>query len=214
MESSSATQASSTDASEQPGGRNVATADRVLGVAAGLFRRKGYATASTRELSELLGINKATLYHHIKDKEELLLRICRESLARITAAVAAVARSAPPETRLEAMIRAHMTNALNDRDMHMVMLTELRVLSPDARAEVIALRGRYEDLLREVIVVDQRAGRLRTDIDARYLTLALLNLLNWTIFWHNPTGELSVEELSDLLTATFLDGARSRSPGN
>jgi hypothetical protein len=93
--------------------------------------------------------------------------------------------------------------------MHMVMLTELRVLSPDALQDVIALRSQYEQLLREAIIEDQEAGRLRNDIDAKYLTLALLNLLNWTIFWHNPTGELSIEQLSDTQAAIFFEGARS-----
>ena len=198
-----------TGGSRRPSSPGSATGDSVLGVAAGLFRRKGYGAGSTRELAELLGINKATLYHHIRGKEDLLLRICRESLARITEAVAEAARCAPPETRLRDMIYAHLTHALDDQDMHMVMLTELRVLSPDSLNEVIELRTRYEDMLRQAIAADQKEGRLRADIDAKYLTLALLNLLNWTIFWHRPTGEHSVEDFCRWLTAIFLDGARN-----
>jgi AcrR family transcriptional regulator len=178
-------------------------------VAAELFRRKGYATSSTRELSELLGINKATLYHHIKGKEDLLLAICQESLTRITTPVAEVAESEPPETRLSAMIRTHLACALGDRDMHTVMLTELRALSPKSLAKVVRLRDRYEALLREAIVSDQQDGRIRRDIDAKYLTLALLNLLNWTIFWYNPAGERSIGELSELLTSIFLEGVEA-----
>jgi AcrR family transcriptional regulator len=186
------------------------TADRVLGVAADLFRRKGYATSSTRELSELLDINKATLYHHINSKEDLLLAICRESLTRISSSVGETAETAPPDTRLAAMIRTHLTCAVTDRDMHVVMLAELRALSPAASAEIINMRADYEAILRRAIAADQAEGRLRSDIDAKRLTLALLNLLNWTIFWFDPSGAQTPEELSDWLVTIFLDGARAR----
>jgi AcrR family transcriptional regulator len=184
------------------------TADRVLPVAAELFRRKGYAASSTRELSELLGINKATLYHHIDGKEDLLVAICRDSLSRIIEVVSQVARTEPPETRLRAVIHSHLASALNNRDMHAVMLTELRVLSTDHRAEIVQLRDDYEALLRQVIVADQEEGRLDPQIDSKYLTLALLNLLNWTIFWFDPAGEQTVPELGESFARIFLDGAR------
>src|ERR1700736_4491663 len=45
-----------------------ATSDRLLSAAASLFRQKGYSASTTREIAALLGINKASLYHHIKGK--------------------------------------------------------------------------------------------------------------------------------------------------
>jgi len=186
-------------------------ADRVFKSAAELFYQKGYATTTTRELAESLGINKATLYHYISGKEDLLVAICRESLARITARVAEVADSEPPSTRLREMVREHLACALGDREMHMVMLTELRALSPQNAQEIIELRAAYERLLREAVIVDQQEGRLRTDLEARQLTLALLNLLNWTIFWFNPGREESIPEVSAWLSAVFFEGAGANS---
>ena len=68
-----------------------------------------------------------------------------------------------------------MVSVLGDRDLHTVMLTEMRALSAEHHAAVVKLRDDYESLLRGQIAADQKAGRLRTDVDAKLLTLALLN---------------------------------------
>jgi TetR/AcrR family transcriptional regulator, cholesterol catabolism regulator len=187
------------------------TADRLLQTAATLFRKKGYGASSTRELSDLLGIQKSSLYHHIRSKEDLLLAISLESLKRIIATVAAASSVAEPGRRMEATITAHLETALRDCDMHLTMLVELRSLSLEHRAEVLRLRDRYEALVRNIIAEEQRDGHIRTDIDPKYLTLALLNLLNWTIFWFDPEGEHSATELARILMTIFLDGTRPAS---
>ena len=183
------------------------TAARLLPTAAALFRKRGYAAATTRELSEALGIRKASLYHHITSKEDLLYAMCVESLRHIHAEVAAAAESASGEDRLRAIIRRHVRCALEDRDMHAVMLTELRNLSETRLTDVVEQRDAYESLIRDAIADDQAAGRLRTDEDAKYLTLALLNLLNWTIFWYDPAGDHSPSGLGSFLATMFLEGA-------
>jgi TetR/AcrR family transcriptional regulator, cholesterol catabolism regulator len=183
---------------------------RLLRIAARLFRQKGYAASTTRELAEQLGIQKASLYHHIRSKEDLLFEISMESLRRITAAVECAADSAPEDARLREMIIKHIETALNDQDMHTSMLIELRSLSRERRAEVTMNRAKYEAMFRSVLESEQAAGRIRSDMSARYLTLALLNLLNWTIFWFDPNGDLSPKELGDVLAKVYLDGARER----
>jgi len=188
------------------------TADRLLQSAASLFRRKGYAATTTRELAGELGIQRASLYHHIRGKEDLLFDISMASLEHITAAVTEAAEQASDAERLEAMISAHLQAALDDRNMHMTMLIELRALSEERRVAVLAHRDTYEGLLRDAIRADQDSGRLRTDIDARYLTLSLLNLLNWTIFWFDPNGDMTSLELARIMCTVFLDGVRTLSP--
>jgi AcrR family transcriptional regulator len=186
------------------------TGGRLLVLAAELFRQKGYGLTTTRELASRLGIQKASLYHHMRGKEDLLFAISMASLERITGAVTAARDGAGADRRLRAMITAHLEAALQDQDMHTTMLIELRALSEGRQKEVRAGRDAYQDLLRSVIKDDQSAGRLRTDISAEYLTLSLLNLLNWTIFWFTPGGDRTAGELAEMMCTIFLDGARVR----
>jgi TetR/AcrR family transcriptional regulator, cholesterol catabolism regulator len=196
---------------EAAGGEE-STGDRLLALAAELFRQKGYGLTTTRELASRLGIQKASLYHHMRGKEDLLFAISMASLERISGAVTAVRDAAEPHERLPAMIMAHLETALQDQDMHTTMLIELRALSEERQKEVRAGRDAYQDLLRSVIDDDQSAGRLRADISAEYLTLSLLNLLNWTIFWFTPGGDRTAGELAEMMCTIFLDGTRIRRP--
>ena len=175
--------------------------------AARLFWEKGYAATTTREIAESLGVQRASLYYHMKSKEDLLYDLCVESLGNIhVAVVQAVADKSDPLDRIRAMIQAHVVSMLEDREKHATMLTELKALSPPRRVEIVRLRDEYEGLVRGVLSEGQEAGVLWREASAKELELALLNLLNWTIFWYSPDGELSPERLAGLLEKIYLGG--------
>ncbi|QYJ16596.1 HTH-type transcriptional repressor KstR2 [Rubrobacter xylanophilus DSM 9941] len=184
------------------------TSARLHAAAAGLFWNKGYAATTTRELAAVLGLQKASLYHHMESKEELLYDICVESLGNIRSAVeAAVEGVEDPLERVRALIRAHVVSMLMDKEKHATMLTEMRSLSEKRRREVIRLRDEYERLVRSVLAEAQEAGVLRDDLSAKQLALCLLNLMNWAIFWFRSGEELSPERLAEVFTTLFLEGA-------
>jgi AcrR family transcriptional regulator len=56
------------------------TPSGAIAIGARLFARKGYAATTTRELSKAMGITNGTFYHYYESKEDLLLKICEESL--------------------------------------------------------------------------------------------------------------------------------------
>jgi AcrR family transcriptional regulator len=182
------------------------TNSRLLQTAAELFWEKGFAGTSTRELSERLGIQKASLYYHIRSKDDLLFDISIRSLDEIQQAVMSAVASASSEGRLRAMVHAHLVTALTARDMHATMLTEMRAMSADRRVAVLARRDTYERTIVEIIKAEQEAGRLRADLNAHSLSLALLNLLNWTIFWYRPDGQQTIAELADFFCDIYLYG--------
>lgn len=175
--------------------------------AARLFWTKGYAATTTREIAESLGVQRASLYYHIESKEELLYDLCVESLGNIHGAVAqAIAGEVDPLERVRAMIRAHVVAMLKDREKHATMLTELKALSPSRQVEIVRLRDEYESLVEGILSDAQDSGVLWNEASAKELELALLNLLNWTIFWYRPNGDLSSEKLAELFEKIFLGG--------
>lgn len=52
-----------------------ATAKELRDEEARLFWKKGFASTSTRELAESLGVQKASLYNHMESKEQSLYDI-------------------------------------------------------------------------------------------------------------------------------------------
>jgi TetR/AcrR family transcriptional regulator, cholesterol catabolism regulator len=187
----------------EPDGRRVA--DRLLDSAAVLFRERGYARSTTRELAERLGISQPSLYHHVGSKQELLERLCVASLRRLREEASAI--DPDSQAPLRELIRVHVDLVARDRDLHLARVFEQDALEPEAHQRVVAEHERYAALVRALISSQQDAGRIRSDIDSKHLGLALLNLLNWTIFWFDPSGAESPDQLARMFADVFLEGA-------
>ncbi|MFT4086526.1 MAG: TetR family transcriptional regulator [Gordonia sp. (in: high G+C Gram-positive bacteria)] len=181
------------------------TADRLLAESAALFGERGYDAATTRELAARLGITKASLYHHIENKDDLLYRISTESLKRTSAAVREVWETAPAEVRLRQMIAVHMLGTFEAQALYRVALLELRRLTPDRRREVTVLRDAYAQMFRSAVRQDQADGRIRPELDSGVVTLTLLGILNWPVFWSSHPRE-AVPGVADFYADMFLHG--------
>jgi TetR/AcrR family transcriptional regulator, cholesterol catabolism regulator len=181
---------------------------RALDAAVGLFSRKGYIATSTREVAALLGIQKASLYYHINSKEDLLYLICQASLEQIRHDVeTAVKDVEDPLDRLRILICSHIESLLRDDERHSITFTEMQALSPDRLAQVLSLRDAHESLVRSVLQAAQNAGVLRADIEAKYLCLALLGIMNRATVWYRSGGTLSPSQVGQLFAVIFLTGA-------
>jgi AcrR family transcriptional regulator len=181
--------------------------DDLLRVAADLFWEKGYSKATTREIASRLGIGKATLYYHMPSKEYLLVELSLDSLRHMLDAAETVAESPLSGIKkIEHLIRVHVETMLKDKNKHATMLTEMRSLSYANRLRVLELRDRYQRVVEDVIDQAQREGYISLDIPSKYIALALLNLLNWTIFWYHDGGELEPQQLANIFCQIFIEG--------
>lgn len=184
------------------------TPERVLDTAATLFWEKGYAATTTREIAAAVGIQQASLYYHVASKEDLLYQLCVSSMERLLADVqTALGEAVNPMERIRIFIQAHLAGLLRQQIRHVNILTELRALSKPHHREVLALRKEYAELARSVLAAGQSAGVIRADIPAKYLYLALLNILNWAVVWFRREEALAAEQLAELFYLIYLGGA-------
>ncbi|HLK51082.1 MAG TPA: TetR family transcriptional regulator [Bryobacteraceae bacterium] len=197
---------------ETPAPSDRSTPERVLDTAAALFWEKGYAAATTREIAAAVGIQQASLYYHVNSKEGLLYQLCVSSMEQLLADVqSSVQGHRDPLDQLRALVGAHLSTLVKHQIRHVTMLTELRALSKRHHAEVLALRRKYADLVRSVLEQAQATGKIRTDIPARYLYLALLNILNWAVVWFRRDQALNADQLADVFWPIFLRGTLASS---
>ena len=66
--------------------------NRILLEARPLFVARGFNAVSMQQIADAAGVNKATLYHHFRDKEELFLEVVRQEIERATISMQAVLR--------------------------------------------------------------------------------------------------------------------------
>src|SRR5262245_65685960 len=57
--------------------------DKILDAAEVLFAKRGYAGIGLREVAEVVGLGKSSLFHHFRNKPQLYAAVTTRILARI-----------------------------------------------------------------------------------------------------------------------------------
>lgn len=177
-------------------------------LAAQLFVQEGFDRTTVRMLAQEMGIKSGSLFHHFRDKQEILCAVIEEGTQNaLTIAREALEACEPtPEARLHAMARAHLETLLTDRNAHVVALYEWRRLDAESRAHLSHLRDAYEALWQEVVGDALEAGLIHGDkfLVSRFV----LGALNWTVRWYDPHGSRTPEELARELIAMITPPSR------
>jgi AcrR family transcriptional regulator len=175
-----------------------------------LFRKKGYSATSMRDLAQAVGVEAASIYSHIKNKEELLANICfriADSFMESKKRVESI--SLPADEQLLLAIQAHVQVIINNLDASAVFLHEWRHLSTELLAEFIALRKSYENYLIRIIQKGSQEGIFIVQ-DEKMAVLSLLSGLNWIYDWYKPEGKLAPEDVALNLAHLILHGIQNK----
>ncbi|WP_216896757.1 TetR/AcrR family transcriptional regulator [Nocardia alni] len=85
--------------------RRTDTRERILAVALRMFSTRGYTATSLQELADELGVTKAALYFHFKNKEDILAGIMLGNLGSLNAMIDEAAQYASTPTGREEFLR-------------------------------------------------------------------------------------------------------------
>jgi AcrR family transcriptional regulator len=180
--------------------------EEILAAAAQIFREKGYHATSMQDIAEAVNLQKGSLYHHIRSKEEILASLLDRALDLLILSMQEVmASSQPVEEKLRAAMRMYADNFAVHSDLAAVLLLEYRNLSPRLRARHMGRRDRFEALWRELIRQGIQQGVFRAS-DEKLVALAILGVQNWMLTWYRAEGPLSAVELSNRFADLFLNG--------
>ena len=130
------------------------TVHRILDTAAEVFAGSGFAGARMDEIADRAGVNKATIYYHIGDKETLYARVLHEHFASAGDQFDQVLKpAATPEEKLSLFIQ--QVARLMDQNPHktVMMLREIAAGGknfPDILARDLAvIIGKLMEILSE-----------------------------------------------------------------
>lgn len=180
--------------------------DDILDAAAQVIRRKGFHGASMADIAEAVQLQKASLYHHVSGKQEILLALLERALEMLFEQVDFIAKQTEPaDEKLRKMMQVYLRLLAENSDLSAVLLFEHRSLKPEQHARHIPNRDRFEALWREAIQDGVRAGLFACS-DVALAVRALMGILNWTLTWYRPDGPLTIEQIADQYTDIFLNG--------
>jgi len=182
------------------------TRDDILEAAAAIFSQKGYHAASMQDIAQAVHLQKASLYHHVSGKQEILLAILDQALDLLIDDMEEVMKQhLPSKEKLRLGVRTYLKEMLENRELASVLLLEHRSLDSRLQAQHIQRRDRFEQLWRELIQSGVDAGCFHCQ-DISITVRALLGVLNWTITWYQPSGKYTAEQIADQYVNVFLQG--------
>lgn len=185
------------------------TRDEILIAAAQVFRQKGFHGASMSDIAEAVNLQKASLYHHVSSKQEILLELLDRALQMLSEGMLAVmAQDAPADQKLRLAMRSYLHVMTDNLDVTAVLLMEHRSLNDELKTRHIPIRDNFENMWRDLIQDGNEAGIFNCP-DVPMTVRGLLGVLNWTITWYRPEGSLSPEQIADHFAGMFLEGIRS-----
>lgn len=178
----------------------------IIQAAAQIFRQKGYHGTSMKDIADAVNLQKASLYHHVTGKQDILVTILDQALDLLIDDMEQVAYSnLAPQEKIRAAMRTYVKRLTEDIDLATVLLMEHRSLDDDLRVIHVDRRDRFEALWRGIVQEGIDTGVFRP-VDARLTSFAFLGVLNWLITWYRQDGSSSGEQIADRFAELLLSG--------
>lgn len=186
------------------------TRNQILEAAAQIISEKGYHAASMQDIAQAVQLQKASLYHHISSKQEILVVLLDRALDMLIERMQRVVeQDLPPDEKLRQAMRSYLETLAEHRDLAAVLLLEHRSLDPDMRRRHIPRRDRFEQLWRQIVEQGVAEGIFECQHPG-LVVKALLGVLNWTIMWYRPDGRFSASKIAEHNADLFLVGLARR----
>jgi TetR/AcrR family transcriptional regulator, cholesterol catabolism regulator len=192
---------------------NLSRKEQVIRKAAELFKDKGYAAASMRDLAQLLGIEAASLYSHIKSKEEILRSLCFDMASEFRKSLDEVEKQrVSASEKLRMGIIGHIQVMAKDLTASAVFMNEHRHLSQPYLRDFLLLRINYINRFKTIIQEGVKNGEFKKTIDTKLAVMTLFSSLNWMPMWYDPSGGLiEPVELGVQLADMLVNGLKQNS---
>jgi len=180
----------------------------ILDHATEVFRKKGYAGASMRDLSRASGMSLAGLYYYFESKQRLLYLIQKHTFATIVQRLKARLEGVTdPEERIRLFVSNHLEYFLANQAAMKVLSHEDEVLKNGFGAEVAAIKREYYRIC--VGLLDELKRERSLQFTSRLAVLSLFGMMNWIYTWHNPRVDADASSIAREMAEIFLRGVLS-----
>jgi len=183
--------------------RGARTFNAIQDAAVDLIYEHGFENMTNEMLARRVRIRKATLYHYISSKENLLFQILKRATNEgITQSLQAELGNTPEE-QLRLFVELSLRCGLKRKKETFIATSELRSLTPEHRRILLELQRSHSGILRRIIKRGMETGVFEVP-DSRITTAAIQQMLIGTYSWYNPEGRLTEREFTSIYAALAL----------
>ena len=188
--------------------KNESRKDLIIKAGAALFREKGFGAASMRDLAENIGIEAASLYNHIKSKNEILESICFGVANDFNAHMDEVESSdASPLVKIETLIRFHIHQMVEHVEEVLVADREWKHLDEPYRSNFHNQRRNYRKRFATIVEEGIKKQQIKS-IDGPTAVLIMLHAVGGIESWHRSTAKITAKEVEENIVHILIDGLK------
>jgi len=198
MPSSSSAGAPGAAAPKRPRGRPrltspspeyVAKLEQIIDAAAAVFSEKGYEAASLEDVAEALDLRKASLYHYVNSKGQLLyfifdryLRVAQGRMQELSASIE------DPVELLVALISHQVSVVAEERDLLSAFFSARPRLDPELEQRIHELEREYLQFYIDAARAAMECGAIPKG-NPRFAAHAIMGMSSWVHKWFDPNQD-------------------------
>lgn len=182
---------------------------KILNSAGAVFAEHGFYKATISQIASKAGVADGTLYLYFKNKDDILYQYLSFKTDVVFEKMnAAVAKGTDAECKLRNLIRCHLEEFQNDKNMATIFQSEVRYLR-DIESQVKDISKMYLDLLSDIIEQGQVEGSMRQDLFVGLVKRFILGAVEGVIStWVNAHGRYDLGTMADPLVDLYMTGVR------
>jgi len=184
------------------------TKAKIINEAAYLFRKKGYAASTLREIAKRCGIEGGSIYFHFGSKQEILLTIMEEAMDELTSQVnEGLAYKSDPLEKLQTAIATHIKYHIDKLDKTYATDSDIRSLTNENYNLIIKKRRTYENIFIKILEEGIEKGIFRKS-DVKMTTFSILQMCTGVSYWFKKDEILSIDEITERYFSFICGGVR------
>ncbi len=178
----------------------------IITVAAQLFKEKGYSAVTMRDIAQAMDIKAASLYNHIKSKQEILVLIIIEIAEEFTTTMNEVVNSNETTIKkIERIIQLHIDITLRDANALACLNNDWMHLADAELTYFIKMREDYEENFRTIIKKGIEDGEIK-NLNLEVIIFSTLSTLRTLYLWYGKNKSPNPSVLKSNMIQVLLNG--------
>ncbi len=181
---------------------------RILEAAVKVFAEQGFHQSTIAQVAREAGVADGTIYLYFKNKDDILIQFYQYKTKQVFQKFRdEVEKGSTAVEKLRNLIRTHLQEFQNDRNMAIVYQAETHQNRRLAFEQIRDMSKMYRDIISEVIEQGQDEGTMRKDLYVglvkRFINGAVDEVIN---SWIHSGGKYDLVSMADPLVDLFIRG--------
>lgn len=185
---------------------------RILEAAIPVFAENGFQQSTISQIARAAGVADGTIYLYFKSKDDILIRFWTHKARQVFEKFRAeVEKGSSAVEKLTNLIRIHLAEFQQDRNMAMVYQVETHRHYRAAGEQIRDISKMYQDIVSEIVDQGQAEGSMRRDLYVGLVKRFIIGAVDEVIStWLHSDADYDLSSMARPLVDLFIRGIGNR----